>query len=168
MRLTFDVRRDMKRFLAIGGVSLALVIGQAGAAFAAPPLDSDKDDLTNARENIKLRILVANELRFYREAIASALSALESLVEVIAVEPEELDGELERFAPHLVICSRVSAAVKERALAWVELYPDHGPLAFISIGGELSTVEGIELSDVLSIVDRTKTILAAMATEEGG
>ncbi len=51
MQLTFDVRQDVKRFLAIGGVSLAMVLANAVPSFAAPT-DSDRDGLTNAQEKV--------------------------------------------------------------------------------------------------------------------
>ncbi len=52
MQLTLDVRQDIKRFLAIGGVSLALMIGNSGLANAAPApnSDGDRDGLTYKQE----------------------------------------------------------------------------------------------------------------------
>jgi hypothetical protein len=49
MQLTFDVRQDIKRFLAVGGVSLALVIGTTAGAMAAP-MDADRDGLSKGQE----------------------------------------------------------------------------------------------------------------------
>jgi hypothetical protein len=47
----------------------------------------------------QLRVLLANELRSYREVIALALRELRPGVEVIDVEPKELDAEAKRFSP---------------------------------------------------------------------
>jgi hypothetical protein len=109
----------------------------------------------------KLLVVMANEPRSYREAIAAALQTLKPNVEVVVVEPEALDLEIERLAPQLVICSGVTHAVETGSLAWVELYPEHDALARVSIGGERSTIAGIELVDILSIVDRTEGLVEA-------
>ena len=109
-----------------------------------------------------LRVLLANEPRSYRETLAATLRALRPNAEVLAAEPKTLDGEIESFAPELVICSNLTAAVENGVLAWVELYPGHGPLATVSVDGERSTREGIELHDLLSVVDRV-----ALLTNEG-
>ena len=49
MQLTFDVRQDVKQFLAVGGVSLALVMGTTAGAMAAP-MDADRDGLSRGQE----------------------------------------------------------------------------------------------------------------------
>src|SRR5215211_609723 len=61
------------------------------------------------------RILVANELTSYRQAIAIVFRELHPNVEVLEVHPETLDWEVARLSPDLVICSRVTAVV-ERGL----------------------------------------------------
>jgi hypothetical protein len=49
VQLTFDVRQDVKQFLAVGGVSLALVMGTTAGAMAAP-MDADRDGLSRGQE----------------------------------------------------------------------------------------------------------------------
>lgn len=101
------------------------------------------------------RVLVACELRSYREAIATAFRALRPGVEVFEAEEEDLDREVGRLDPDLVVCSRLTALVEDRAPSWVELYPGSGSHSVVSVRGERSTIEEIQLSDLLSIVDRT-------------
>ena len=48
MQLTFDARQDIKRFLAIGAVSMGFIVAQAAPALAAT--DPDRDGLTNYQE----------------------------------------------------------------------------------------------------------------------
>lgn len=54
MRLALDVQQDIKRFLAVGGVSLALLVGTSTTAFAITPfaaaVDRDQDGLSNKIE----------------------------------------------------------------------------------------------------------------------
>ena len=74
------------------------------------------------------RILVANELTSYRQTIAIVFRELHPNVEVLEVHPETLDWEVARVGPDLVICSRVTTVVEERAANWIELYPECRPL----------------------------------------
>jgi hypothetical protein len=102
------------------------------------------------------RILVACELQSYRQALAAAFRELRPDVEVFEAEKEDLDREVERLGPDLVVCSRLTARVEDHAPSWVELYPNHGVCSVVSVLGERSTVEGIQLSDLLSIIDRAQ------------
>jgi hypothetical protein len=106
----------------------------------------------------ELRILLTNEPRSYREAIASVIQALKPNTEVFVAEPEELDAEVQRLSPQLVVCSHATPTVELRSLVWVELYPDHGFISTVSIDGERSTVADIELVDLLSTVDRAEDL----------
>jgi hypothetical protein len=102
-----------------------------------------------------IRVLLVNEPRSYREAIATAVRALGPAgVEVFLAEAEDLEREVNRLAPDLVVCSRLSEAVEERVLSWVELYPGHGSKSRIGVGPERTTVEEIELPELLSVVER--------------
>jgi hypothetical protein len=109
----------------------------------------------------ELRILLTNEPRSYREAIAGAIRALKPNTDVFVAGSEELDAEVKRLSPQLVVCSRATPTVELRSLVWVELYPGHGSISTISIDGERSTVIGIELADLLSTVDRAEDLAKA-------
>jgi hypothetical protein len=100
------------------------------------------------------RILVANELRYYREVLADAFLMLRPDIEVRIVAPELLDHELIHLNPDLVVCSRATPTIRSRCSAWVELYPGGDPLAVVCIHGQSSTVHDIELDGLLSIIDR--------------
>lgn len=107
----------------------------------------------------KMRLLMANEPRAYREVIAEAVRELRSGVEVRTVEPGALDDAISDFGPDMVICSSATEAVRENALAWLELYPEFSAHSVANVGGETSTFEEIQLSDILSVIDRTEQIL---------
>src|SRR5829696_5502787 len=102
----------------------------------------------------KRRILVANELTSYRQTIAFVFRELHPNVEVLEVHPETLDWEVTRLGPALVICSRVTAAVEERAANWIELYPQCRPFSTFCIDGERRAMEDVQLSDLLSVSAR--------------
>ena len=99
-------------------------------------------------------VLLANEPRSYRQAIAHVLRTLRPGLEVAETEQASLDRELRRGVPQLVICSRATSAVQGTVPAWIELYTDHGPFSSVAIGRERSTVPRIQLADILRIVDR--------------
>ncbi len=98
------------------------------------------------------RILVSNELRSYGEAVSVALRVLCPNADVFEVEHQYLNREVRRLRPDLVVCSRATDVVREQVASWVELYPDCGSLSEVCLGGECSTVENLELSDLLEIV----------------
>lgn len=50
MKPTFDVKQDLRKFLSIDGVSLALIVGITSQAMAGPARDSDRDGLSNKIE----------------------------------------------------------------------------------------------------------------------
>jgi hypothetical protein len=58
---------------------------------------------------------------------------------------------VERLGPDLVVCSRLTARVEDHAPRW-----GYGAYSVVSVLGERSTVDEIQLSDLLSIMDRTK------------
>lgn len=103
----------------------------------------------------KVRVLMANEPRAYREVITETLRALRPEIEFAMAEPEALEEMLPVLRPHMVVCNEAPAAVRRDVPVWVELYTGHGSRSVVSIGGESSTVENMQLSDLLSIVDRT-------------
>ena len=110
------------------------------------------------------RVLVANELRYYREVIAEAVLMLRPDIEVRTIEPELLHQELIELNPDLVVCSSATPTIRIRCPAWVELYPDGEPLALVCIDGQSSLVHGIELDSLLSIIDRAGQARIASAT----
>jgi hypothetical protein len=101
------------------------------------------------------RVLVACELTSYREAIAAAFRLLRPNVEVFEAKEEDLDREAGRIGPDLVVCSRLTSWVENRAPNWVELYPGYGSQSVVSVRGERSTIEEIQLSHLLSVIDET-------------
>ena len=102
----------------------------------------------------RTRLLMANEPRAYREVIAEAVRDLRPDVEIMTVEPVEIDDSITGFRPDMVICSVATERVKKSVLVWVELYPEFSQQSVISVKGETSQVEDIQLADLLAVVDR--------------
>ncbi|CAA9435733.1 MAG: hypothetical protein AVDCRST_MAG03-3591 [uncultured Rubrobacteraceae bacterium] len=99
-------------------------------------------------------VLVANELASYRESIAAVLRFSFPDLEVFEATAADLNREILRVRPELVICSKVTSLVKDRVPNWVELYPECEPISTFCIDGECYPREQVDLSDLLALVDR--------------
>ncbi|HKH12431.1 MAG TPA: hypothetical protein VKA73_14925 [Rubrobacter sp.] len=100
-------------------------------------------------------VLVANELASYRESIAAVLRISLPCVEVFEAASADLNREVLRLRPELVICSRITSLVQDRVPNWIELYPECEPFSTFCLGGERTVKEQVDLSDLLSVVDGT-------------
>ena len=56
-------------------------------------------------------VIVGHKFTSYRQAIAGALRVLRPRIEVVEVGPQELDREVERLSPRMVICSPATRGV---------------------------------------------------------
>ncbi len=109
------------------------------------------------------RVLLTNEPRSYREAIAAAvLSAGPAGMEVFVAEAGELDREVRWLVPDLLVCSHLSATAEARVASWVDLYPDLGSQSRIGMNGERTTVRDIDLLALLLVVERARKLAAEM------
>ncbi len=106
-----------------------------------------------------MRALVANDPRVYRELISDAFRRMRPLIEVSVALSEELDEAVGRVRPHLVICSRLSAAARAACLAWVVLYPEGEDVAEIGgAAGRTALLAGVGLDELLSVVDEVELL----------
>ncbi len=100
------------------------------------------------------RVLVASDLKSYKEAVAAVLRELRPDVEVFEAGAWYLDLEVRRLLPDVVITSHLTELVEDRIPVWVELYPDCEPHAMINVRGRRTTKEDVQLADLLSVIDR--------------
>jgi hypothetical protein len=103
---------------------------------------------------IGMRVLMAIELRSYREVIRG----LRPHLEVVIVEPDALEPEIARLDPGLVIYSRPSIAATNGGSAWIEFRPYDQPAVRIYVGGRQFELEEVELEDLLSVVDEAERL----------
>ncbi len=118
------------------------------------PTDPVEGEIPARRRTGRLRVLLANEPRSYRESIAAVFRQLRPDVNVEVAEPEALESSVSRFTPDVAICSRVTGGVRDLVPVWVELYPGHSTRSVASERGERTEYAEIQLGDLLSIVDR--------------
>jgi hypothetical protein len=110
-----------------------------------------------------VRVLVALEWRTYREAIARALHYSHPQAAVNVSDPEELDSEMDRLEPHVVICSQSTQQVRDGALCWVKMLIVGEELrAVVSVRGLPSTiVPNIQLAELGALIDRAEVLSKA-------
>ena len=102
-------------------------------------------------------IAIEDEYRAYREVIAAGLEALRPGTEVAAVGLDQLDAELARLEPQVVVCSRPgSLAEAEGRLAWVELSLDTTRPTKVSVGGRRSESVNPTLETLLAVIDEAE------------
>ena len=123
----------------------------AHTTLARPPGDAPRRPV--------LRVLVATETRSYREALAAVLPELRPRLVVHAVEPAALDELVALRPTALVVCGRLTAAVRAHARAWLVLYPDGEDRAVVSVEGHERAIAHPELADVLAAADAALEVL---------
>ena len=109
---------------------------------------------------VVIRVLVALELRSYREAIAKALQYEHPQAQVHPADPEVFDLEMMHLEPHVVICSQTTPAVRDGALCWVKILIVGEELrAVVSIRGQCKIVSDITLAELGSVVEEAEALV---------
>lgn len=106
-----------------------------------------------------MRVLVSfeREYRVYMEAIASAIRY--SDIPVAVTDAEELEAEVGRFDPQLIITSLpVPENLVDEQLARIELSPDTAQPSRFRVGERHWESTNPTLSEILSVVDETKRV----------
>jgi hypothetical protein len=111
-----------------------------------------------------VRVLVTVEPRMYREAIALAVQRDRPEAEVMLVPDEILDGQVENFAPHVLVRNDSDRVATEGLLGSVVcrmevLYTD-GMAARVSVGDRSYTIEDASMEDLLSLVDEAEELVS--------
>lgn len=73
--------------------------------------------------------------------------------------PEDLDGEVECFKPHLVVCNEVTSLVEANVLSWIQILFEDGLDAIVSLDNQTSEVHDISEEDLFATVDETEKMV---------
>ncbi len=111
------------------------------------------------RDTGKVRVLLANEPRVYREAMASAFRYLRPGVEIVVTESDKLDDQVRELRPHLVMSNQPARSLEDHPLPHVLLYPEGESKALVSIDGQQTTIVSVELEDLLLVIDRVQNVV---------
>ncbi len=107
----------------------------------------------------KMRVLLVNEPRVYREAMATAFRRLRPGAEIVVAGSDELDDQIRNLNPHLVMSSQPVRSLEDHPLPHVLLYPEGESKALVSIDGQQATIVGVELEDLLLVIDRVQNVV---------
>jgi F420-dependent methylenetetrahydromethanopterin dehydrogenase len=106
------------------------------------------------QSKLGMRVLVACEPRYYREVIGEAIQGLRPAVEVVILDPEELEDRVSHLDPDLVISAHPPSIDPGGRSAWVEFVPYEKPAATVSLGGRREQLDEMTLEDLLWVVDQ--------------
>jgi hypothetical protein len=118
-----------------------------------------------------VRVLVTVEPRMYREAIALAIQHHRPDAEVLLVAEGTMDGQVDGFAPHLLVRNDGhGAAFPEKLLGSVVcrvevLYTDSMATRVSLAGGGSYTIEDACVDDLLAIVDEAEALASGSPAE---
>ena len=108
-----------------------------------------------------MRVLIAVVQRMYRDTLESVLKQERPHLEVRPADPEDLDRELSRFKPHLLVSSELSGKVEEVVLSWVHILYKDSLSANVRAGERRSTLQDASFEDLLCVIDETKRLVRA-------
>ena len=97
-------------------------------------------------------VAIEDEYRAYREVIAAGTEMLRPETEVAAIGLDQLEGELARLDPEVVVCTRPQPAGSRVRVAWVELSLDPTRPTKISIGRRRSESTNPALETLLAVI----------------
>ena len=116
-----------------------------------------------------MRVLVAfeDDYRSYREVIAAGICGLRPRTEAETAPLQELEVQIERFDPQLVICSRPNTLASRRCVGWVELPLDPTRLTKICVAGRYSKRVNPAIDVLIAVIDEVERLLLTNNDFEG-
>lgn len=105
--------------------------------------------------------------RSYGQALEGAVRALKPGAEVSVVQARELEAEIGRFDPHLVVCNRPNTVDSGGRAAWARLSDEPDEPSEFCVGGRRRGLENPGFEELLEIVDETEELVRG-GQEPGG
>ena len=117
-----------------------------------------------------MRVLITVEPRMYREALALAVQRHRPDAEVLLVPEASLDGQVDGFAPQVLVRNDGGEVFPERLMESVVcrvevLYTD-GMATRVSMGGASFTIQDASIDDLLSLLDEAETLVSGSGAGE--
>jgi hypothetical protein len=108
-----------------------------------------------------MRILIAYEdsHRSYGQTLAGAIRGLRPVVETAVVQVRELEAEVGRFDPHLVVCNRPNTFDLGGRSAWLRLSDEPEEPSEFCLAGRHWGAENPGLDEVLAFIEETEKLL---------
>lgn len=93
------------------------------------------------------------------EVIAAGIEVLRPRTDVTTCGPNELEGEIERFEPQVIICRLPSSVDSGDRPAWVELALEPGRPSRVRVGRRWRESSYLLLEDLLAVVDEAEELV---------
>lgn len=107
-------------------------------------------------------MLVAIAPRSYREAVALYIHQHRPPAEVLIAPPGELEREVGRFRPHVIVCNETTDKVLGSVHSWVEILFEDSLSANVKVDELRSQqVEDVGMDDLLAVLDETEELLGS-------
>ena len=105
----------------------------------------------------------------YRQTLAMAVHRHNPDFEVMIANPASMDGEAERFAPHVLVRDDdgIEVGSPDGVVCWVGVNIDDHLKVRISVEGKVSEVHEASLDEVLSALDEVAKLLSEDDTRQG-
>jgi hypothetical protein len=108
--------------------------------------------------SLHVLVLVSIEPHAYKDAIGVVIRDLRPHLEVRIIEPEDLEAEVARLDPEVVIGGLPEAATAGARFAWAEFRPYDEPAARIRVGARCWELRDVSLEDLLFVMDEAERI----------
>ena len=117
--------------------------------------------MISSDDDVRMRVLVVYEdsYRSYGQTMVGAIRGNRPNVEATIVQVRELEAEVGRFDPHLVVCNRPNSIDPGGRVAWVRLSDDPDEPSEFCLAGRRWESENPELEEVLEIIDKMEGLL---------
>jgi len=102
---------------------------------------------------IKILVSFDDEYRAYQETLAATLGILRPDAEVMTAEPAKISGVAKRFAPDIVIGSRLTNRNLHDVRAWIELALDPIRSTKVRVDGRYSEMTNPTLDKLLVVIE---------------
>jgi hypothetical protein len=103
----------------------------------------------------RIRVLIAIAPKMYGQVLAHSIAINRPGLEMLRLEPAELDGQLVGFDPQLVFCNEATDRIRAHAASWVVLTCPAGDKmdASACLWGHRQAGADVGMADMLALVD---------------
>ena len=117
----------------------------------------------------RMRLLIAYEEshNLYGEVMELVIRELRPQLEIKAVRMAQLETDLERFAPHMVLSERPNPAYPGARGAWVTHSYEPGEPSQGCLDGRRWELENPKLEELMAIIDETEELVRTGRAPEG-
>jgi hypothetical protein len=116
-----------------------------------------------------MRLLIAFEdsHNLYSDAMERAIRDSRPHLEIEIARTSELEAEIERFDPHMVLCERPNPAQPGGRGAWVKSSYEPGESSEVCLDGQRWELDNPTMGELLAIIDETERLVLTGRDLEG-